>query len=85
MSESELWRFPATELARLIRDRTLSPMEVVKVFLGRIEELNPRLNAFLSVVSDQTMADARRAEARVLVEEKPPPLLGVPVAVKDLI
>ena len=69
-----------TELARQIRDREVSPVEVMDATLRRIEERNPRLNAFVYQAFDEAMAAARAAEAR----EPAGPLHGVPTALKDL-
>src|SRR5262245_66217961 len=66
-----------TELARRIRERELSPLEAVDDYLERIERLDPKLNAFLTVAAD---------EAREAAKNPPPgPLHGVPVGSKDLI
>ena len=74
----------ATELARLVRTRTVSPVEVVDAFLERIDRVNPELNAFCVVPAEQARAAARLAEAAVLAGAELGPLHGVPVAFKDL-
>jgi Asp-tRNA(Asn)/Glu-tRNA(Gln) amidotransferase A subunit family amidase len=61
MSTVELGFMPATELAAAMRQRELSPVEIVDAFLARIEALNPQLNAFLAVDADR----ARAAVARI--------------------
>ena len=63
MSTAELGFTPATELAAAIRQRQLSPVEIVDAFLARIEALNPQLNAFLAVDADRARAAAKEAEA----------------------
>jgi amidase len=68
--------------AELIRGGEVSSRELVEVYLGRIEELNPRLNAFTDVLSERALAEANAADARVGRGEEAP-LLGVPVAIKD--
>lgn len=76
----------AIHLARAIRSRRLSPVEVVDDTLARIERLNPRCNAFLATFPAAARRAARRAER--LVRQRGaarPPLLGVPVSVKDLV
>jgi aspartyl-tRNA(Asn)/glutamyl-tRNA(Gln) amidotransferase subunit A len=76
----------AIELAEQIRKRRISPVEVVDETLSRIERLNPRLNAFIAVFADQARQAARRAERLVMQRRRPlPPLLGVPVSVKDIV
>jgi amidase len=69
-----------TELARAIRTREISPVEVMEATLQRIEERNPRLNAFVFQAFDEAMTAARVAEAC----EPVGPLHGVPTAIKDL-
>ena len=71
------------EVARAVANRQLSPVEVVDAALRRIEELNPKLNAFLSVRA-QAVADAQAAE-RAIARGKTAPLMGVPISIKDLI
>ncbi|MFF3946161.1 amidase [Streptomyces sp. NPDC001902] len=72
------------EQAAAIRAGALSPVELTAHYLDRIERLDPALGAYLTVTPERALADARRAE-RVLKEGgRLPPLLGVPVPVKDL-
>lgn len=77
----------ALALAEAIRRRRVSPVEVVDDLLVRISQENPRLNAFLVVFGEQARQAARRAE-RIVMQRRPrmlPPLLGVPVSVKDIV
>ena len=75
----------ALTLARRIRAREVSPVEVVDVTLRRIEALQPTVNAFITVTADEARAAARAAEARVMGGERLGPLHGVPFSVKDLL
>ncbi len=84
MDATELCFTPATELRRLISGRKISPVEVTEAVLGRIERLNPRLSAFVTVTADRARADATAAEARALRGESLSPLDGVPYSIKDL-
>jgi Asp-tRNA(Asn)/Glu-tRNA(Gln) amidotransferase A subunit family amidase len=84
MADLELCYTPATELARLIRARELSPVEVVENSLARIEEVNPRLNCFCFVYPDEALEEARAAERAVGAGGPLGPLHGVPIAFKDL-
>src|SRR5262249_990561 len=77
-------RLSAVELARLIRTRKLSPVEVAEAHLAAIARVNPAVNAFCTVVPEKTLAWARHAEAVVKKRGKLGPLHGVPVAIKDL-
>jgi aspartyl-tRNA(Asn)/glutamyl-tRNA(Gln) amidotransferase subunit A len=80
-----LWYTPATELAAAIREKRLSPVELVEVILARIESLNPLLNAYCTVVGDRAMYAAKRAEAAVMRGDRLGLLHGVPVSIKDLV
>jgi aspartyl-tRNA(Asn)/glutamyl-tRNA(Gln) amidotransferase subunit A len=71
------------EAARLIAAKKLSPVELTRHLLRRIEELDPRLNAFLLVTERQALAAARAAE-RALMAGRKGPLLGIPVGYKDI-
>lgn len=75
----------ATEAARAIAARELSPVELVQALLARIERLDPRLNAFLSVDGDAALAAAQAAETEIAAGRTRGPLHGVPFAVKDII
>ncbi|MCZ6719963.1 MAG: amidase [Proteobacteria bacterium] len=84
MSDLELCYTPALELARLIAAKTISPVEVVKNSLARIEEVNGKLNCFCFTYPDEAIEKAKAAEAAVLAGESLGPLHGVPIAIKDL-
>ncbi|MEU1542287.1 amidase family protein, partial [Actinacidiphila glaucinigra] len=72
------------EQAAAVRAGELSPVELTAHYLDRIERIDPALGAYLTVTPEHALQDARRAEL-VLKEGGPlPPLLGVPVPVKDL-
>ena len=76
----ELAFLPATEQARLVRERQVSPVELVELYLGRIERLDPGLGAFVTVCADAALADARAKGE----EPAEAPFHGVPIALKDL-
>jgi Asp-tRNA(Asn)/Glu-tRNA(Gln) amidotransferase A subunit family amidase len=80
----EVCWMPALELASRYRARELSPVEVVDAVLARIEQLNPRLNAFLTVITDHARQAAQASEARLLRGELLGLLDGVPYSLKDL-
>jgi len=71
------------ELAPLLAKKKLSPVELAKHYLSRIERFNPSLNAFLAVTSERALADARLAETELLRGRRRGPLHGIPVALKD--
>ena len=73
----------ATELARLIRDRALSPVEVIQAHLDRIEAVNPKVNAVVTLMGEEALKAARVAEKAVLNGDALGPLHGVPFSIKD--
>ena len=73
------------ELSDLIRRRSISPVELTRGCLARVEELNPILNAFITVTTESALADARRAEEEIKRGGWRGPLHGIPIALKDLI
>ena len=84
MDNTELCFTPATELARLIRDKAVSPVEVTDAVLARITQLESFLNAFAVVLADEAQAAAKAAEQAVMRGDTLGPLHGVPVTIKDL-
>lgn len=74
----------ATQLAALIREKEVSPVEVVQAHLDRIEAVDPRINAIVTI-ADNALKAAKAAEAAVLAGEELGPLHGVPFTVKDSI
>ena len=72
-------------MAEQIRRKKLSPVELVEAHLARIEELNPKLNAFVQVDVEGARRQARRAEAAVRQRGKARALHGVPLSIKSSI
>lgn len=83
MDDRDVAFAPATQLRRLIRDRQVSPVEVVEALLRRIDRLNLVVNAYCTVAADQAIAAAREAERAALAGAPLGPLHGIPVAIKD--
>ena len=81
---NELIYSDATKLAELVRTRAVSPVEVMKAHLDRIEAVNPKVNAIVTIAEDALKA-AREAEAAVHRGAELGPLHGVPFTVKDSI
>src|SRR5256885_13956266 len=79
---AELTRYPATELARMIRTGEVSPVEVITAHLRRVADVNPGINALVQVAPD-ARDRARAAEAAVARGDELGPLHGVPVTLKD--
>jgi amidase len=84
MTNDELCFTPATRLVSLIRRRQVSPLEVVRAVLERIERVNPALNAYCTVAAEHALAAARAATRAVTRRGPLGPLHGVPVSIKDL-
>ncbi|MEE9281645.1 MAG: amidase [Myxococcota bacterium] len=84
MPNREIHALSLTELAALLRSRELSPVEVTRATLERIERLEPQLHAFATVLPKAALEAARTAEAEIQRGELRGTLHGVPVAVKDL-
>ena len=84
MNSGELAFAPAYELRELLDSKEVSSVELTEMFLGRIEELNPILNAFLTVCGEEAMESAKKADKRIGRGKKVDPLLGIPVSIKDL-
>lgn len=82
-SALELAYITATEAGALFRSGELSPVELTRAYLDRIAALDTRLDAYVTVTADTALAEARAAEAAILAGDDRP-LLGVPVAYKDL-
>src|SRR5438445_13890845 len=73
------------ELSDLIRQRSVSPVELTRECLTRIEKLNPALNVFVTVTAESAMAQARAAEEEIQQGEWRGPLHGIPIGLKDVI
>jgi aspartyl-tRNA(Asn)/glutamyl-tRNA(Gln) amidotransferase subunit A len=84
MRDERLAFLSVADLSRLIRTREVSPLEVVETHLARIERLNPRLGAYVTVAAAEARAAAREAEAAIVRGGWRGPLHGVPVGVKDI-
>ncbi|MEA2627457.1 MAG: amidase [Candidatus Binatota bacterium] len=79
---TELWQWPATDLARAIRTRRISSREVVESCLRRIDRVNPKLNALVELSPEEALAGADAADTAVARGEPLGPLHGVPVSIK---
>ena len=73
------------DISKQVRRRAVSPVELTEQCLARIEQLNPTLNAFITVTAESALAQARTAEAEIARGDWRGPLHGIPLALKDLI
>jgi amidase len=85
VSDRDLCFTPATALQRLYRTRKVSPLEVMQAVLARIDAVNPRVNAYVTLVRESALAEAKKATAGLARRSAAlGPLHGVPVSIKDL-
>jgi len=84
MVERDLCFTLATELVKLYRARKVSPLEVMQAVLARIDEVNPAVNAYVTVARESALKAARAATNALRRGAKLSPLHGVPVSIKDL-
>lgn len=83
MERSDIPFLSASELARLIESREVSPVEAAEAYFERIAEVDGKLNSYITVTRDYALEAARQAEAEIAAGSYRGPLHGVPVAVKD--
>ena len=75
----------AWDLRELVLKKEVRPREVAEFFLARVEELNPKLGAFITVTADRALADAARLEKMSASDAAKLPLFGVAYSLKDLL
>ncbi len=85
MNQIDLAFSPALTQAQLIHNGEVSPLELVELYLQRIEQLDKQLGSYFTVMAESAIADAR-AKTELLAEDSSqlPPFFGVPIAIKDL-
>src|SRR6476661_1434592 len=79
-ANAELTGLTLSEASEGVRKKAISPVELTKACLLRIEQLNPKLNAYITVVTARALTQARKAEA----EPWTGPLHGIPIGIKDI-
>lgn len=84
MDKTEICYLPASQLSGLIQRKEISPVEVVEAQLARIEATEPTLNSFITLTSEQALADAKTAEEEIQAGKYRGPLHGIPITLKDL-
>jgi Asp-tRNA(Asn)/Glu-tRNA(Gln) amidotransferase A subunit family amidase len=80
---NDLTFLPIVTMAQRIREKQISPVELVDAHLAKIERLNPRLNAFIELDADRARQQARVAEAEIMSGKARGPLHGVPISIKS--
>ena len=75
---------PAIELSNLVRNKSLSPADLMEATLRRIEAVNPPLNAFVALRADEALDEAKALAENIAAGKDPGPLAGIPIGVKDM-
>ena len=83
MDKKELPFLTASQLSNLIETKEVSPVEATEAYLDRIEEVDPKLNSYITITGEQAFESARQAEQEIAAGKHRGPLHGVPMAVKD--
>src|SRR3981189_1737189 len=89
MNDTDLAFASIEEIGKLFRKRKLSPVEITKLMLARIERLNPKLNAYITVTANVALAQAKKAESELFAPRGRKgycdrgPLHGIPISLKD--
>lgn len=84
MNPLEICYMSAGELSPLIQKKEVSPVEVIQALLDRIDQTEPVLNSFITLLPEEALTAARRAESDIASGKSRGPLHGIPVALKDL-
>ncbi len=77
-----IWEMTAVDIARSVRAKDLSALEVTKAHLARLDVVNPKINAVVQEFPDAAIAEAQKVDAALARGEDPGPLCGVPVTIK---
>ena len=83
MDKKELPFLTAIQLSKLIETKEVSPVEATQAYLDRIQEVDPKLNSYITITGEQALEAARQAEQEIAAGVHRGPLHGVPMAVKD--
>ena len=80
----QIHELTAAEIARQIRDRTITPVEVAQALLARMDALEPQFEAWVRVDRETVLADAQQRQAEMDSGAETGPLHGVPIGIKDI-
>ncbi len=83
--DSSLTKLSLSEASQLVHSKQISPVDLTQACLNRIAQLNPKLNAFITITADSALAQAGEAEAAIQRGHWRGPLHGIPIALKDLV
>ena len=82
---NELLYLTVQEIGENLRAKEFSSEELIRAYLERIDETEERVHAYLSVLGDEAIRSARAADDKISAGDDDSPLLGVPLAVKDIL
>lgn len=74
---------PAVKLRQMLRRKAISPVELTKAFLERISRINPKINAYCTLIPEMALDAAKKAETAIAKDEDVGLLCGIPVSIKD--
>ncbi|GEN45491.1 amidase [Alkalibacillus haloalkaliphilus] len=80
---TELYSMTASELAPLIEEKQLSPVELMQSIMNQIDEVDPEVNAYITILEEQALNQARHAENEIMNGLYKGPLHGIPIGIKD--
>src|SRR5260370_31453655 len=89
MTDADLAFASIEQIGKLFRKRKISPVELTKLLLARIDRLNPQLNAYLTVTTELALTQAKKAEAELFAPRGRKgyrdrgPIHGIPISLKD--
>ena len=84
MGSADILELGLSDLGKLLAARKLSSLETVQAALARLEQLEPKLNAFITVMREQALSAANKADGEIARGDYRGPLHGVPVTIKDM-
>ena len=84
MNKVDLAFAPALQQSELIRTKQVSPLELVELYLERIQQFNPELGCYFTVAAEQAIDEARSKTELLAKNEELPPFFGIPISIKDL-
>ena len=79
----ELWKKSLKEISELIDAKEIKPSEVVEAFIKRTEEVEPKINSYITFLGEKALEDAKRKDEELVKKENRGKLFGIPVAIKD--
>ena len=85
MNKKDLVFLSTVDLSNLIKNKTVSPVEATEAYLNRIQEIDPKLNSFITVCAEEALEQSKQAETEIQNGHHRSPMHGIPIAVKDQI